>query len=65
MRTFLRSLDCLIQELTLDLEEADIRLILPIYQAILKGFSRIAVLSNGTDVFIVILHNMNTFVKTV
>ena len=34
-----------------------------IYQAILKGFSRIVVLSNDTDVFIVILHYMNTFVK--
>ena len=43
------------KELTLDLEEADIRLIPHIYQAILKGFSRIVVLSNDTDVFVILL----------
>ena len=52
-----------IDELNSDLEEADLRLILHILYAVKQGSKRIVVLSNDTDVLVLLLHFMEKFRK--
>ena len=54
-----------ISELDKDIEEADLRIIQHILYAIKKGAERIVILSNDTDVLVLVLHYMAKFRKKV
>ena len=49
------------EQLSLFLEEADTQIIPHMYYNILNGYKQIAVISNDTDVFALIIHYMSLF----
>ena len=52
-----------IEELDNDIEEADVRMIPHILYAIKSGSQRIVILSNNTDILVLVLHYIDKFLR--